>query len=86
MPQKPGNPHHPIHPDHMPKSENPSLESEEVKEKEYEMTGGRGPEDEIDEILDEGLPVGHSDGQLRGDQTAGHRGGSWRQNLNRGRS
>ncbi len=73
-------------PDHLPKSKTHPQESEDVKVKEYEMTGGQAPEDELTEILDEGLPAGHPDGQLRGDQTVGHRGGSWRQTLNRGRS
>lgn len=80
MPQTPGSP------DHLPKSETHPSESEEVKQREYEMTGGRGPEDEIADILDEGIPAGHPAGQLRGDQTEGHRGGSRRQTQNRGRS
>lgn len=58
---------------------------EAVKAEEFAKTGGRASEDPIAEILDEGQPMGHPSGQLRGDQTAGHRGGSRRQGQNRGR-
>ena len=59
--------------------------TEAVKAEEFAKTGGRAPEDPIAEILDEGQTMGHPSGQLRGDQTAGHRGGSRRQGQNRGR-
>ena len=39
----------------------------------------------ITDILEEGKTAGHEGGQLRGDQTEGHRGGAQRQNINRGR-
>ena len=58
---------------------------EEIKAEEWKETGGRAVEDPIAELLDEGRPIGHEGGQLRGDQTGGHRGGSQVQNLNRGR-
>ena len=48
-------------------------------------TGGRAADDPIAEMVDEGVPMGHPAGQLRGDQTEGHRGGSRRQTQNRGR-
>lgn len=55
------------------------------KEEELATTGARASEDPIQDILDEGQVTGHFDGQLRGDQTEGHRGGSRRQTQNRGR-
>lgn len=61
------------------------MEIEREKEEEFATTGARASDDPIQEILDEGQPAGHPAGQLRGDQTEGHRGGSRRQTLNRGR-
>jgi hypothetical protein len=58
---------------------------ERGKEQEFATTGGRASEDPLKQFLDEGITAGHAGGQLRGDQTEGHRGGSWRQNKNRGR-
>ncbi len=58
---------------------------EAIQAEEWQETGGRAVEDPIAEILDEGRPIGHEGGQLRGDQTEGHRGGSQIQTLNRGR-
>lgn len=58
---------------------------EAIKAEELARTGGRAKENPIAEMLDEGHEMGHRGGQLRGDQTEGHRGGSHRQNLNRGR-
>lgn len=58
---------------------------ETIKAEEVAETGGRAGKDPIAEILDEGKPIGHEGGQLRGDQTEGHRGGDHRQTLNRGR-
>jgi hypothetical protein len=52
---------------------------------ELDSTGGRATDDPIAEMIDEGVPAGHPAGQLRGDQTEGHRGGSRRQTQNRGR-
>lgn len=60
-------------------------EREREKTAEFAATGGRAPDDPLRQILDEGVTAGHAGGQLRGDQTEGHRGGSWRQNKNRGR-
>jgi len=63
-------------------SEPTSVEQEE----ELVSTGGRAAEDPIAEIrIDEGHPMGHPGGQLRGGQTEGHRGGSRRYSQNRGR-
>ena len=58
---------------------------EAIKAKELAKTGGRASDNPIAEMLDEGHTMGHPGGQLRGDQTEGHHGGSQRQNLNRGR-
>jgi len=58
---------------------------EAIKARELARTGGRATENPIAELLDEGHVVGHEGGQIRGDQTTGHHGGSQRQGLNRGR-
>jgi|GEM_PF-6619380 hypothetical protein len=67
----------------------PEPSDREIKreeEEEFATTGARASDDPIQEILDEGQPAGHPAGQLRGDQTEGHRGGSRRQTQNRGRN
>jgi hypothetical protein len=61
------------------------LPLEAIKAEELGETGGHASDDPIADLMDEGRPTGHPGGQLRGDQTDGHRGGSQRQTLNRGR-
>lgn len=55
------------------------------KDKALKETRGRASDNPIADMLDEGRTVGHPGGQLRGDQTEGHRGGDQRQTHNRGR-
>jgi hypothetical protein len=79
-------PNQPNQSDYEGKSAVSEPETSAVKEKEYDATGGQAPDDEIADVLDEGVPAGQPGGQLRGDQTEGHRGGSRRQTQNRGRN
>ncbi len=63
-----------------------SEEEEEKADKEYAATGAHATDDPIAELLNEGrTPLNEHHGELRTDQSAGHRGGDRRQKLNRGR-